>query len=81
MMRQQCLAIERTTMTYSELVLSHLQKLPESVSAQVFDFVLLLEQKQVIAETLPLRQPGSAKGQIWIADDFDAPLEDFRDYQ
>ena len=68
-------------MTYSELVLSHLQKLPESVSAQVFDFVLFLEQKQVIAETLTLRQPGSAKGQIWIADDFDAPLEDFRDYQ
>ncbi len=22
------------------------------------------------------RQPGSAKGQIWIADDFDAPLPD-----
>ncbi len=27
-----------------------------------------------------VRRAGSAKGQIWIADDFDAPLEDFKDY-
>lgn len=26
------------------------------------------------------RQFGSAKGQIWMADDFDAPLEDFKEY-
>ncbi len=26
------------------------------------------------------RRPGSAKGLITIADDFDEPLEDFRDY-
>jgi predicted O-methyltransferase YrrM len=67
-------------MTYSEIVLSHLQTLPESVSDQVFDLVLFQEQKQVMAETLPLWQPGSAQGQIWIADDFDVPLEDFKDY-
>jgi Protein of unknown function (DUF2281) len=29
---------------------------------------------------LPRRQPGSAAGELWIADDFDAPLEDFREY-
>ena len=23
---------------------------------------------------------GSAKGKVWMADDFDAPLEDFEDY-
>ncbi len=28
----------------------------------------------------PLK-PGSARGQIWIADDFDAPLEDFKEYR
>jgi prevent-host-death family protein len=27
------------------------------------------------------RKPGSAKGQVWIAPDFDAPLEDFKDYR
>lgn len=26
------------------------------------------------------RRPGSAKGQVWIAPDFDAPLEDFKGY-
>jgi prevent-host-death family protein len=25
-------------------------------------------------------QLGTAAGQVWIADDFDAPLEDFKDY-
>ena len=25
------------------------------------------------------RKPGSAKGKIWMAEDFDAPLEDFKD--
>gem|GEM_PF-1675190 len=26
------------------------------------------------------REPGSAKGEIWIAPDFDESLEDFKDY-
>jgi DNA-damage-inducible protein J len=25
-------------------------------------------------------KPGCMKGKIWMADDFDAPLEDFKDY-
>ena len=25
-------------------------------------------------------KPGTAKGMIWMADDFDAPLEDFKEY-
>jgi len=33
------------------------------------------------AETLEGRRGfGCLKGQIWMADDFDAPLEDFKDY-
>ena len=34
------------------------------------------------AEAKPLkeREFGCLKGQIWMADDFDAPLEDFKDY-
>jgi len=27
----------------------------------------------------PLK-PGSARGQIWMAEDFDAPLDDFKEY-
>jgi antitoxin (DNA-binding transcriptional repressor) of toxin-antitoxin stability system len=28
----------------------------------------------------PNRKPGSAKGLIWVSDDFDEPLEDFKEY-
>lgn len=68
-------------MTNAELVFAHLQKLPESVGAEVFDFLQFLEQKRAAEETRQPRQPGSARGQIWIADDFDAPLGDFDAYQ
>ncbi|PZV16765.1 MAG: type II toxin-antitoxin system prevent-host-death family antitoxin [Leptolyngbya sp.] len=33
-----------------------------------------------VLETKPRPQFGSAKGLIWMADDFDEPLEDFREY-
>jgi antitoxin (DNA-binding transcriptional repressor) of toxin-antitoxin stability system len=26
------------------------------------------------------RKPGSATGQVWMSDDFDEPLEDFKEY-
>ena len=46
-----------------------------------------LEGKQiqvVVQEVLPIvrrrRQAGSAEGQIVMAPDFDAPLDDFQDY-
>ena len=31
-------------------------------------------------KSLKEREFGCLKGQIWMADDFDAPLEDFKDY-
>lgn len=71
-------------MTTAELVYQHVQKLPESVAAEVLDFVRFLEQKQAGTDnrqTRPPPQPGSAKGRIWIAEGFDAPLADFEDYQ
>jgi antitoxin (DNA-binding transcriptional repressor) of toxin-antitoxin stability system len=27
------------------------------------------------------RQAGSAKGMVWMSDDFDEPLEDFKEYR
>lgn len=30
---------------------------------------------------VPSRAPGTAKGRVTMADDFDAPLEDFADYE
>jgi prevent-host-death family protein len=32
------------------------------------------------AEATPNRVPGSAKGRLVVPDDFDAPVEDFREY-
>lgn len=29
----------------------------------------------------PRRTPGSAKGMIWMSEDFDAPLDEFDEYQ
>ena len=35
----------------------------------------------VTAEPVPKTpKPGCMKGKIWMADDFDAPLEDFKEY-
>jgi antitoxin (DNA-binding transcriptional repressor) of toxin-antitoxin stability system len=50
--------------------------------------VLITRDRQPLVRLVPTAAPrerkerpfGSAKGLIHIADDFDAPLEDFRDY-
>ena len=77
-------------MTTAELVYEHLKQLPEARLGMVLDFVEFLEQKERQSGhaapprdelTQGPRQPGSARGQVWMAPDFDAPLEDFRDYQ
>jgi len=48
--------------------------------------VIITRNQQPLVQLVPLPQPanrpqfGSARGLITIADDFDAPLEDFREY-
>ena len=48
--------------------------------------IILTRSDEPIARLLPLpantnpRKPGTAKGLVTIEDDFDAPLEDFKDY-
>ena len=49
------------------------------------DFVIVQNDKPIAkltaVEPQKIRpQFGSAKGKIWISDDFDEPLEDFKDY-
>lgn len=36
--------------------------------------------KLIPASPIKNRQPGSAKGQVWMSDDFDEPLEEFEEY-
>ena len=68
-------------MSPADRVYEHLQHLPESVVAEVLDFVQFPEHKHKRRAQPPAREPGSARGQVWMADDFDAPLEDFKDTQ
>jgi antitoxin (DNA-binding transcriptional repressor) of toxin-antitoxin stability system len=48
--------------------------------------LVLTHEGEAVAKIIPLRrartprQPGSARGMVHMADDFDATPEDFRDY-
>lgn len=59
---------------------SKINTLPLELKTEVNDFVDFLLSKKT--KKNKSRKPvfGSAKGKIKISDDFDAPLEDFKDY-
>jgi len=54
--------------------------------AMVGDEVIIAKDNKPVVKLVPLttpgkpRKPGSAKGQIWVAPDFDATPADFEDY-
>ena len=54
--------------------------LPPNLQEEVKDFVAFLKTK--VQKQLPLtkRQFGAGKGVITMTDDFDEPLEDFKEY-
>ena len=63
------------------------QNLPSLIAAAVRgEIVLITTEDQQVIRLVPMKQPkqprqfGSAKGLIQMADDFDAPLDDFREY-
>lgn len=59
---------------------SKLSSLPPDLKAEVNDFIdFLLSKKE---KKLPKKKPkfGCVKGQIKMAPDFDAPLDDFKEY-
>ena len=69
-------------------------KLPDMLAAvKNGDEVLIVDNNHPVAQLIavkqtagakatkkPKRKLGSCAGKIWIADDFDAPLDDFKDY-
>ncbi len=62
-------------------------QLPSLIDAAVRgEVVLITTSDQQTVRLVPIRhakqprRPGSAKGMIHLADDFDAPLDDFREY-
>ena len=55
--------------------------------AQSGEEVVIMSRNEPVARVIPLsanprpvRKAGSLKGEVWIAPDFDAPLDDFREY-
>ena len=54
--------------------------------AMIGEEVIIAKDNKPVVKVVPIsapgkkRTPGSAKGQIWIAPDFDATPEDFKDY-
>lgn len=56
-----------------------LESLPPDLKKEVNDFVDFLISKSKSGQRKPAKF-GSAKGKIRMSDDFDAPLDDFKDY-
>ncbi|MGV2830413.1 type II toxin-antitoxin system Phd/YefM family antitoxin [Myxosarcina sp. GI1(2024)] len=45
--------------------------------------IIITLDNQPVAKISPIKRPlkrGSAKGRVWMSDDFDEPLEDFQEY-
>lgn len=57
-----------------------INSLPENLKKEVQDFVEFLQAKTKKESSKKPRSFGSLKGKIHMTDDFDAPLEDFKDY-
>jgi len=67
-------------MSVKEQLINDIQQLPEhtlqAISLIVRDILVLYSEPE--ADQRPVF--GSGKGKMWIADDFDAPLEELKEY-
>jgi Protein of unknown function (DUF2281) len=65
-----------------QLILSYMERLPDSLKSEVIDFIefLLSKNKRLINAKKKRPKFGCAKGKYQISADFDAPLEDFKEY-
>ena len=52
------------------------QRLPDELEGKKIQVMV----QEVVTPIRKRRQAGSAAGQIWMASDFDAPLDDFQEY-
>lgn len=66
-----------------KILLSEIHQLPESLKVEVLHFILFLKKEyapNLERATASKRIFGRTKGKYTLAADFDAPLEDFKDY-
>lgn len=78
-------------MTLESSILNNLKKLPKATQQAVFLYTEFLVNRANQQDSIQLESvsatPSNERGglgiwkdKIWIADDFDAPLEDFQEY-
>ena len=62
--------------------LQDFEALPPEKQAEVVDFIHFLQSRQTRQIQAQKRQRpfGILRGEVWMSDDFDAPLEDFSAY-
>ncbi|PSL46047.1 uncharacterized protein DUF2281 [Chitinophaga niastensis] len=60
---------------------TQISSLPADLKKEVKDFVEFLKQKSRSKKNLKERKFGYAKGFFKVSADFDAPIDDFKDYQ
>ncbi|AUD00457.1 type II toxin-antitoxin system VapB family antitoxin [Spirosoma pollinicola] len=61
-------------------LLSEIVALPPELRREVEDFVAFLRTKKQATTAPAEREFGYAKGKVRLSDDFDAPLDDFKEY-
>lgn len=67
------------------VILEKLETLPESLQIEVLHYIEFLSERYIekrveLEVQQKKRRAGLLKGKIWMAEDFDAPLEDMKDY-
>ena len=60
---------------------AELSSLPEELKKEARDFIEFLKTRASKEKPVRQRQFGAAKGFFVVREDFDEPLEDFKDYR
>lgn len=61
-------------------LLAEITALPPALRREVEDFVAFLRTRNQASGTVKQRAFGYAKGKVHLSDDFDEPLDDFKEY-
>jgi hypothetical protein len=67
-----------------QALLEQIQRLPESVQQEALQYIKGLAAKHNRSVQMPLLNRNNAfgiwKGEVWMSDDFNAPLDDLQEY-
>jgi hypothetical protein len=61
-------------------IYTRFEMLPEHLKQEASDFIDFLTERSKAKKEKISPKPGSAKGKIHMSEDFDAPLDEFKDY-